>query len=103
MTQELTTTSILSLFETTKEQRQSFALGVVQALETGDTDPLKVHLQVKCMEDIIKLLNGNTNYKAAVLDAANKNGQKTFKFQNSKEEIKEVVVNMISLSARIGS
>jgi len=92
MTTELSTTSILSLFETNKEQRQSFALGVVNALEEGNTDPLKVHLQVKCMEDIIKLLNSNTVYKKHILEAAEKYGQKTFEYQNSKVEIKEVGV-----------
>lgn len=89
-TQEMTTTSILSLFETSKEQRQSFALGVIDALEQGEVDPLKVHLQVKCMEDIIKLLNSNTIYKSAVLEAAEKHGQKSFEFMNSKVEIKEM-------------
>ena len=90
MTTELTTTSILSLFETTKEQRQSFALGVIEALEQGEADPLKIHLQVKCMEDIIKLLNSNTIYKKSVLEAAEKYGQKSFEYQNSKVEIKEM-------------
>lgn len=90
MTNELTTTSILSLFETNKEQRQSFALGVVEALESGEVDPLKIHLQVKCMEDIIKLLNSNTIYKKAVLGAAEKYNQKSFEFMNSKVEIKEM-------------
>lgn len=91
-TTELTTTSILSLFETNKEQRQSFALGVIDALENGEVDPLKIHLQVKCMEDIIKLLNSNTIYKKSVLDAAEKYNQKSFEFMNSKVEIKETGV-----------
>lgn len=92
MTSELTTTSILSLFETNKSQRQSFALGVVDAITEGRVDPLKIHLQVKCMEDIIKLLNSNTIYKSEVLGAAEKMGQKTFEFQSSKFEIKETGV-----------
>lgn len=92
MTTELTTTSILSLFETNKEQRQDFAIRVVEAFDNGMADPLKVHLQVKCMEDIIKLLNANTRYKSHVLDAASTYGQKSFEFQNSKVEIKEVGV-----------
>ena len=90
MTNQLSTISILSLFETNKDQRQSFALGVVNALDNGEVDPLKIHLQVKCMEDIIKLLNTNTNYKKSVLEAAEVYGQKSFEFQHSKVEIKEV-------------
>lgn len=89
-TNEMTTTSILSLFETNKEQRQSFASGIINALEQGEVDPLKVHLQVKCMEDIIKLLNSNSTYKFYVLDAAEKHGQKSFEYMNSKVEIKEM-------------
>lgn len=90
MTNELTTTSILSLFETNKEQRQDFAMRVVDSLDEGKAEPLKVHLQVKCMEDIIKLLNTNTRYKDHVLEAAKVYGEKSFQFQNSKVEIKEV-------------
>lgn len=90
MTQELSTTSILSLFETNKDQRQSFVMNVVDALDNGNADPLKVHLQVKCMEDIIKQLNANTVYKNRVLEAAQTYGEKSFQYQNSKVEIKEV-------------
>jgi hypothetical protein len=88
---ELSTTSILALFETSKEQRMDFALRVVDALENGTADPLKIHLQIKCMEDIIKLLNSNTAYKKAVLVSAEIQG-KSFQFQNSKFEIKETGV-----------
>lgn len=92
MTQELTTTSILALFETSKDQRQDFALRVVDSLQQGQVDPLKVHLQVKCMEDVIKLLNTNTIYKSSVLEAAQAYGEKSFSFNNAKIEIKETGV-----------
>jgi len=92
MTNELTTTSILALFETNKEQRQSFALDLVSKIENGEADPLKIHLQVKAMEDIIKLLNDNTIYKKAILDAAEKFPEKSFTFMNAKIEKKEVGV-----------
>lgn len=92
MTNELTTASILALFETNKEQRQSFALALIDEIESGNVDPLKIHLQVKCMEDIIKLLNSNTVYKNLVLAAAEKYGEKSFTYQNAKVEIKETGV-----------
>lgn len=92
MTNELTTTSIIALFQTTKEERQSFALSLISEIESGNVDPLKIHLQVKCMESIIKLLNENTIYKKALLDAAEKQGQKSFDYHNAKFEIKEVGV-----------
>lgn len=89
--EQLTTTGIVSLFETTKEQRQSFCIDLVSRLEGGEVDPLKVHLQVKSMEDIIKQLNDNTVYKSMLLDAAEKHGKK-FTFQNAEFSIKEVGV-----------
>ena len=89
---DLTTTSILALFQTNKEERQSFALDLVSKIENGEVDPLKIHLQIKCMEDIIKLLNDNTIYKKAVLEAAEKFPEKSFTFMNAKIEKKEVGV-----------
>lgn len=89
---EMPATSVLSLFETTKDQRMSFVMGVVDQLQSGNTDPLKVHLHVKCMEEIIKLLNANTIYKSSILEAAEKYGEKSFSFNNAKVEIKEVGV-----------
>lgn len=90
MTQDLTTTSILALFETTKEQRESFVVDLTRRIDNGDVDPLLIHLQVKCMEDVIKLINSNTNYKAALLEASERMGEKSFQFHNAKFEIKEV-------------
>jgi hypothetical protein len=92
MDSEISTTSILALFETNKDQRQDFALRVIDALQAGQVDPLKIHLQVKCMEDIIKLLNSNTIYKKSVLEAAEKFSEKSFQFNNAKVEIKETGV-----------
>lgn len=86
----MTTTSILSLFETDKSQRESFCVDLIERLESGHVDPLTVHLQVKCMESIIKMLNENSVYKSMVLDASEKQGGKSFQFHNAKFEIKEV-------------
>lgn len=90
--ENLTTTSILALFQTDKSQRQSFAEDLVNKIESGEVDPLVIHLQMKCMEDILKIVNSNTVYKKSVLDAAERYGEKTFKFHNAKIEIKEVGV-----------
>lgn len=100
MSQEITTTNILSLFETTKEQRRSFAEDVVIKMEDGATDSLQIHLQIKSMEDLIKMLTDSSEktnknvdlanrYKKLVLDAAEKNGKK-FQLHNAEFQIKEV-------------
>lgn len=90
MSTELTTTSILSLFDTNKEQRETFVAQVIAQLETGNVDALKIHYQVKCMEKIIEAINSDKQYKSYVLDAAEKYGQKEFEFGFSKIKIGEV-------------
>lgn len=87
---ELTTTSILALFDTNKEQRQTFIENVLSAMEAGDVDPLKIHYQLKCVEKIIEEINKTERYRPLVLDAAEKWGQKEFEFNFSKIKIGEV-------------
>lgn len=91
MQQELILPNIssLSLFETSKEQRTIFCNDIVGNLLDGKIDALKVHLQIKCMEDIVKQLTTNQYYKDAVLDAANK-CDKGFSLQHAKFEVKEM-------------
>lgn len=90
-TTQLSTVSILSLFETSKEERASFVADVVNRLVEGNADPIKVHLQVKAMEDMVKSLNDNKEYKSILLDAAEKNGKKFTAF-NAEFNIREVGV-----------
>lgn len=96
---ELTTTSILALFETSKEQRQSFINDLLGRIDSGAADPLKVHLQIKCIEDIVKQLTSldektNKNieaarrYRAHLLDAAERYGKK-FELFNAEFAVKE--------------
>lgn len=92
MTHELTTTSILALFDTTREQRQTFLYDLMQRIDDGDVNPLDIHLQIKCMEDIIKQLNDNPVYKAAILEESQKyaGGEREFEYRNAKIKIQEV-------------
>jgi len=86
---ELSATSILSLFETTKSERTSFVRSVINSLKDGNTDPLKVHLQVKNTEALIKELSEDKEYKEMVLTQATKHG-KTFDLHNANFRIQEV-------------
>lgn len=92
MTTELNTQEVLKLFQTSKEQRESFVSAIISSLQNGESDPLEVHLQIKCMEDVVKLANANTVYKKTVLEAAERFGEKSFQFHNAKVEIKETGV-----------
>lgn len=81
----------LSLFETSKSERQNFAEQITNNLLEGLADPLKVHLQVKCMEDLIKQITSNSVYRDLLVTEASKFG-KSFEHHNAKFEIKETGV-----------
>jgi hypothetical protein len=91
MTTELTTTSIVSLFDTTKEQRSSFVQDLISRVTEGHEDPVKVHYAIKCMEEIIKSITTDPLYKNCVLTEAEKHGKK-FAYRNSEIQIKEAGV-----------
>lgn len=87
--EQLTTTSILSLFETDKAQRFSFVRDIINRVLAGEADPIKIHLQVKCMEEIIKEITTDPQYRDALLDESQKYG-KSFERYNGKFSVKEV-------------
>jgi len=103
VTQSLSASSILSLFQTTKEERQSFIASLVHEIREGYKNPMEVHLQVKCMEEIIEQLTSTDEkknksfekareYKKYLLEETIKllGGAKATTFHNAKFEIKEV-------------
>jgi hypothetical protein len=79
------------IFETTKEQRAEFTYQLIERLNAGELDPLKTHLQVKALEDMLETLKANKDYKDAVLQAAVLNG-KDFEYMSAKFNIREVGV-----------
>ena len=92
MMEPMKTTSILSLFETDKEQRRLFIEQTVDSVVNGNVDVKKVHLQIKAMEEIIKGIQDSSSYKDTLLDEALKHG-KSFSYQNADWQIKEVGVS----------
>lgn len=86
---EIIKSNLLTLFDTTKQERQEFVNDVLARLDEGNLDPLRVHLQVKSMESIIEGLTKSETYKSFVLDAAQKHGGKTFEFGNAQIQVKE--------------
>ena len=94
MQDQITSTNILSLMETTKEQRTSFVNDVITRIENGEVDALKIHCQVKSMESILELFTDKKTatgkaYSGLVLEEASKQGGKSFDFYNAKFQIKE--------------
>jgi transcriptional regulator of nitric oxide reductase len=90
---QLTTTNILSLLDTTKAERQSFVLDLISRIEEGEADPVKVKVQVKKMEDLLKAIGENQRFKDLVMDEATKYG-KSFEMYNAKFEIRSAPAKM---------
>jgi hypothetical protein len=88
---KLITATDLSLFETSKADRHAFAQTVIKSIKDGHSDPLKVHHQVKCLEDLIKSITNDPDYKVLTLSEASKYG-KSFDHYNARFEIKEMGV-----------
>lgn len=82
----------LAMFQTTKDQRIAFAGVLVNEILEGRAEPLKVHLQVKCMEDLMDCITKSPAYKKAVLDAAAEYGAKQFELHNAKFQTREAGV-----------
>ena len=85
---DLTAPSILSLFDTTKAQRLSFADKVAEAIDEGRIDPLKLKIQLKAMEDIITRISDNERIKDAIETEAAKYGKGSHDFHNATFQIK---------------
>lgn len=84
---DISPTSIISLFDTTRDQRNTFVEDVVDRVANGLSDPVKLHLQIKCMEEICKAIKENKFYKDSLLTEASKYG-KGFEFHNAKIEVR---------------
>jgi hypothetical protein len=84
---DITTTGILSLLDTTKAQRATFVSDVIDKLKDGLADPVKIHLQVKKMEDLLNQIKDNKEYKDLVMNDAIKYG-KDFEMYGAQFQIK---------------
>ncbi len=89
MNNEISASSILGLFRTTKEERQSFADSLLQDLENGVKSALDVHLQLKRMGDIIDRITADKNYRDYLNTEAIHRGR-TFEMHNAKFTIREM-------------
>lgn len=88
MNQEL---QVLNLFDLNKEQRAELVQQTIERISNGELNPLKAHLQVKAMEDIIEKITKDATYRDMLLDEAAKYG-KSFEYGNAKFSTKETGV-----------
>jgi hypothetical protein len=77
-----TAISTLSYFPDTKEQSINFAEKLVNEVLSGMTDPIKVDVQLKILEDMIKKVRDQI--KQNVLKEADKYGEKSFNLNGAK-------------------
>ena len=57
----------------TKKSRQELANTIIEQIEGGKLNPLKIHVQVKAMEDLIKKVLDSKVYKDCLLSECDKN------------------------------
>jgi len=89
MENQLTAGNILSLFATTKDERQSFADAAIQDLENGTRSAVEMHLQLKCMADIIDRIQASPQFKQYLVNDAVVHG-KSFEWHNAKFSLREL-------------
>jgi len=100
MDNQLTAIGTLLLFETNRAQREAFVNDIVERIENGEADALKIHLLLKSMESIIETLTSTDEkknklaetakkYRKLLLDSAALYG-KTFELFNARFDTKEV-------------
>jgi len=89
MENQLSVSSILSLFETTKDQRQTFAEAAIADVENGTRSAIDMHLQLKCMGDIIERITGDKNFRDYLVIEATNRG-KSFEVHNAKFSLREL-------------
>lgn len=85
-------TSVIALFPTTKTEQNEFVRMLVDNVMSGNTDPLSAEVQICNIEQVCKAYRANTRIKNAVLEEAEKYGQKSFDFRGANIQIKEVGV-----------
>ena len=81
LTTILTKSQVIKLFETTKDQ-----------IMAGEAEPLKVAIQLKALEDVIKKLRTDIQIKDYTLEEAERYGEKSFDVHGANFQIKETGV-----------
>lgn len=98
---QFSATSTLALFDTTKSERSEFIRQIVEQIESGDAEALKVLLQIRSMESIIDGLTSRDpkknkdnvelakRFHTCIMEEADKHG-KQFELHNAKLSVGEV-------------
>ena len=82
--------STLSVLPQTKEQIKLFTAMVIDELDSGNIDGLKLAVNLTAMEKTIKDIKDNAKYKSIIRAEAEKESAKVFDKFNAKIELAEV-------------
>jgi len=81
-------TGVLELFSTSKQGVEQFSRQIIDAVKSGDIDPLKVRVWVKTIESIAEIVNKAT--KGNQLTAADKYPDRIFEAYGASVEKSEI-------------
>ena len=88
--EQMSVSSLTALFPETKSQIEVFVDKMVSDALEGYISPLKTDAQLACMENVVKSIRANKEFKDALLSEAEKENTKTFTHYNAQFQIKEV-------------
>jgi len=81
--------SYLNVLPQTKEEIKSFASKVKESYLLGEENPLKLHIQLKSFEILLKTIKDDKEIKEAILNEVEKYGAKNFEDFGAKISITE--------------
>lgn len=76
--------STLSEMPLTKDECKTFANMAIEEILSGERNPLQIEIQLKALEETIKLIRDNEHVKKCLQTEAEKYTEKTFQFQNAE-------------------
>lgn len=85
----MTPTSLLAIMPNKKEEIKTFSEMLLTQIKNGEIDPLKIHVQLKAIESVIKKVNESEQYKDAIRNESEKHG-KSFTMYGAKIDLAEV-------------
>lgn len=86
------TLALLNAAPSTYVDIQNFVYKAKQELLSGEYNPLDIEIQLKAMEELIKMLRGDSDIKNAAIKEAEKYGKGQFEYRGVKMNVREAGV-----------
>jgi len=79
----MTAMSVIKLMPATNSQQKEFVRQILSKALSGDINPLELETYLKSIEDVIKAVRGNIEFKGAIQEEVDKYPEKEFKHGNA--------------------